>query len=175
MKRSFSEKDSQKKQSMYKERAVQLKNELKHFPVPKGSGQDLEKFYQLAKEYFEIKDHIWSLLLSHPLAVKALVAGRLLLVNYNDQMNLIGMLLNVDTSGKEKTFAVLVLVDETRKASTSEQFDKKFFDYLSLASRGVALQNVVSADHQVVFSIVCPECSQCIRHLLEKQLYLTCD
>lgn len=150
MKRSFSEKDSQKKQSMYKERAIQLKNELKHFPVPKGSGQDLERFYQLAKEYFEIKDRIWSLLLSHPLAVKALVAGRLLLVNHEDQINLIGMLLSIDTSGKEKTYSVLVLVDETRKASAAGQIDKKFYDYLSLASRGVALQNVVSADHQVL-------------------------
>ena len=149
MKRSFSEKDSQKKQSQYKERVGQLKNELKHFPVPKGSGQDLEKYYKLAKVYFEIKDRIWSLLLSHPLAVKALVAGRLLLVNHEDQINLIGMLLSIDTSGKEKTFSVLVLDDETRKAATSAQVDKKFFDYLSLASRGVSLQNVVSADHQV--------------------------
>ena len=149
MKRSFSEKDSQKKQSHYKERVGQLKVELNNFPIPKGSGQELEKFYKLTKEYFEIKDRIWSLLLSHPLAVKALVPGRLILLNHEDQINLVGMLLNVDTSGKEKTFTVLVLVDEARKSASAGPHDRKLFDYLSLAARGVGLQACISANHEV--------------------------
>jgi len=93
MKRSFSEKDSQKKQTHYKERVGQIKTELKHFPIPKGSGQELETFYGLAKEYFEIKNRIWSLLLSHPLAVKALVPGRLILLNYEDQVSTLKLFL----------------------------------------------------------------------------------
>ena len=89
MKRSFSEKDSQKKQSHYKERVAALKVELETFPTPKGSGSgnELETFYGLSKEFFEIKNRIWSLLLSHPLAVKALVPGRLILLNYEEQVD----------------------------------------------------------------------------------------
>jgi hypothetical protein len=59
MKRSFSEKDSQKKQSHYKERVAALKLELESFPVPKGCGGELETFYSHAKEFFEIKERLW--------------------------------------------------------------------------------------------------------------------
>jgi hypothetical protein len=74
--------------------------------------------------------------------------------------------LNIDTSGKEKTFSVLVLVDETRKPSTSGSRDKKLFDYLSLAAKGVGLENVISANHQVSmllnFFIILQSLPKCI-------------
>jgi superfamily II RNA helicase len=46
MKRSFSEKDSQKKQAEYKERVTRIKLELQEFPTPKESGRDLQTFYR---------------------------------------------------------------------------------------------------------------------------------
>ncbi len=94
---------------------------------------------------------IRSLLLSHPLAIKALVPGRLIILNYEEQVNLIGILLSFDTSAKEKTYSVLILVDESSKGKKeSKAVDKKFNDFLSLASQSVSFPGCISADHQVM-------------------------
>jgi hypothetical protein len=74
---------------------------------------------------------------------------------YFFQVNLIGILLSFDTSGQEKTYSVLILVDDSQKSSSSSASassgspDKKLNDYLSLATQGVSLPNCISANHQV--------------------------
>lgn len=89
-------------------------------------------------------------MLSHPLAIKALVPGRLIVLNHEEQVNLIGILLSFDTSAKEKTYSVLILVDESSKEKKqSKSFDKKFNDFLSLASQSVNFPGCISANHQV--------------------------
>jgi hypothetical protein len=108
--------------------------------------QPLYRFYSLAKEYFDIKARIWSLLLSHPQAVKTLVPGRLLVLNHAEQTNVIGILLAVDTSGKEKTFSVLLLDGGAKSGSA----DLKLNHYLSLAAKGVDCTGCLAAGHQVI-------------------------
>ena len=104
------------------------------------------KITLIISSFFPIR----SLLLSHPLAIKALVPGRLIVLNYEEQVNLIGILLSFDTSAKEKTYSVLILVDESLKGKKeSKSNDKKFNDFLSLASQSVSFPGCISANHQV--------------------------
>jgi len=153
MKRSFSESVSYKKQAVYKQRVSELKNELQNLPNNTGTfGEELTLYYQMASEFIAIKDSIWTLLLSHPTAIKILSAGRLLLINHDNKMNDIGILLGVDKS-TIKTYTVLVLEGE-ELPKNEDSTNNAFLRFLSLASTDVGtlkpITNCLSLKHSII-------------------------
>ncbi len=142
MKRSFMETNSQKKQGAYKERVAKLKREIELLPRLSGPVFDeLEAFYALAAEHIELKESVWTLLLSHPSAIKALVPGRVLVVKHGSRANLLGVLLAVDSRSRAKSYSVLVLSrGEDGPAATAtaaedeKDSDDNFMRFIALAS-----------------------------------------
>ena len=153
MKRSFSESVSYKKQAVYKQRVSELKTEIQNLPNNTGTfGEELTLYYKMASEFFSIKDSIWTLLLSHPTAIKILSAGRLLLINHDNKMNDIGILLGVDRS-TIKTYTVLVLEGE-ELPKNEDSTNNAFLRFLSLASTDVgtlkSITNCLSLKHSII-------------------------
>ena len=153
MKRSFSESVSYKKQAVYKQRVSELKDEIQNLPNNTGTfGEELTLYYQMASEFISIKDSIWTLLLSHPTAIKILSAGRLLLINHDNKINDIGILLGVDKS-TIKTYTVLVLEGE-ELPKNEDSANNAFLRFLSLASTDVgtlrSITNCLSLKHSII-------------------------
>ena len=106
----------------------------------------LAQFYGVANEYFTLRDKYWALLLSHPVAVKLLVPGRILVINYGKEVNKLGVLLNIDKKQATKLYSVLILREKSSKgisSSTSPQEEeasaeeKQLLRYVSLAAGGL--------------------------------------
>ena len=153
MKRSFSESVSYKKQAHYKQRVAELKIEIENLPSVSGTlTEELSLYYKSASEFCRIKDTIWTLLLSHPIAVKCLSAGRLLLINHDGKINDIGILLNVDKS-TIKTYTILVLDGEEVKTNEYSA-DTAFTRFISLATTDVETVKSVSTCLSMKHSIV---------------------
>merc|ERR1712223_2795 len=153
MKRSFSESVSYKKQAHYKQRVAELKIEIENLPRVSGTlTEELSLYYKSASEFCRIKDTIWTLLLSHPIAVKCLSAGRLLLINHDGKINDIGILLGVDKS-TIKTYTILVLDGEEVKTN-EYSVDAAFTRFISLATTDVETVKSVSTCLSMKHSIV---------------------
>ena len=153
MKRSFSESVSYKKQAHYKQRVAELKIEIENLPCVSGTlTEELSLYYKSASEFCRIKDTIWTLLLSHPIAVKCLSAGRLLLINHDGKINDIGILLGVDKS-TIKTYTILVLDGEEVKTN-EYSVDAAFTRFISLATTDVETVKSVSTCLSMKHSIV---------------------
>ena len=76
MKRSFAELSTQKKVTAHKERAVELRAQLETLPDISGSQfTQIEEFYTAANQWLNLRGELWSLLLSHPVPMKALQPG----------------------------------------------------------------------------------------------------
>ncbi len=78
--------------------------------------------------------------LSYPAATKSLVPGRVVLVSHGRRQHFsIGILLEIDSRSKTKTFSVLVLKsEEDEEVSALKGEEGCFFRYLGLASSGAA-------------------------------------
>jgi antiviral helicase SKI2 len=154
MKRSFMEINSQKKQSHYKERVEQLKKEVEGMPPLTGAlFQELERFYTLAAEYTELKSGIWRLLLSHPVAAKALVPGRVLVVKHGSEINKYGILLAVDAKSRVKSYSVMVLSsgeEEKSSADKPQDDDDDFLRFVALAAGVSQSYGAANCDHVMV-------------------------
>ena len=108
MERSFSKSVVNKNQEVHKKRLVQLKKEIEDLPVTSGSfAEELSSYYSLAAEFFQVKDSMWTLLLSHPAALKCLSPGRVLLLNHGNKVNDLGILLSIDKSTVKTYFIPL--------------------------------------------------------------------
>ena len=148
MKRSFMEINSQKKQNYYKTRAKELKQEVDRLPPLTGAlFEELGTFYSLADEYLELKDDLWTLLLSHPVAAKALIPGRVLLVKHGSEVNKLGLLLAVDSKSRVKSYSVLVLGTEAQKSSDS---DENFLRFVAIASGVAQSYGAANCDHTMI-------------------------
>jgi len=158
MKRSFAELDTQKKQASYKERLQELRKELGGLPDTGGlQYQDIANFYQLASQFLDIKSRIWALLLSHPVPSKAFTPGRIVIINYRGQTNVLALILCVDTKTRLRSFSVLVLSPraEPSLASLSLQdsapgLGERQLRFLALARKEISLADVTSSEHAVI-------------------------
>ena len=61
-----------------------------------------------------MREVIWSLLLSLPVPGKALSPGRLVVLNYENHTNILGLILRVDVKSKRRMFKVLLSLDTQR-------------------------------------------------------------
>ena len=136
IKRSFSEIDTQKKQGTHKEKLAVLKEKLSKLPKLSGALFDeLESFYSVAADYLELKSSVWTLLLSHPVAVKMMIPGRVLLIKGDPEATRLGMLLRIDTKSREKTYSILVLDSPEDKVNVGQEDRAEGLeDFLALAS-----------------------------------------
>jgi len=160
MKRSFAELDTQKKQASHKERALELRKELDGLPdISSGIYEEVTIFYKLCSEYLELRENIWSLLLSHPVPGKALSAGRVVVVNYKGLVNVLGIILSVDLKSKQRSFQVLLLSpqqsqdigggslgDRTEYGLKNTRHDM----FLGLAEQHIKQTDLVCTEHAVV-------------------------
>jgi len=156
MKRSFAELSTQKKVTAHKERAVELRAQLETLPDISGSQfTQIEEFYTAANQWLNLRGELWSLLLSHPVPMKALQPGRLLICTWGAWRNVLCALLACDTRGKQRTFSVLVLKQEEEshhlelgeKDSKSERKDL----FLSLACPALSNPSLVSCSASVAY------------------------
>ena len=139
MMRSFSEVDRHRKEKSLKERLEELKKKQQSLASLRsyaGLGQtaELEAFYQVATEYLKLKEKNWNLLLNQQGVAKSLVPGRIILVNFKNEVNIPCALLNVDHSSHDKTFTVMALKNSL--VLKGDQDSSIYEDYLSLASFG---------------------------------------
>ena len=99
IKRSFTESGAMQKQPELKKKVQELKCRLAEMPESTGPfHQELSTFYRLATDFLALKDSLWPLLLSHPVAVKALTPGRIVVFSHKKRRNCLGVLLSVDKS-----------------------------------------------------------------------------
>lgn len=159
MKRSFAELDTQKKQASHKERAEELKKELETLPdISSGTYEEVTSFYKFCSEYLELRESIWSLLLSHPVPGKALSAGRVVVVNYKGLVNVLGIILNVDLKSKQRSFLTLLLSPQSQEfgnLSLNEKTTHGIKDarhdlFLALSDQTIKQADVMSTEHAVV-------------------------
>ena len=147
IKRSFSESGAMQKQDDHKKRVEQLKEEIRTLPQTTGPFHDeFVTFYNLSAEYVRLKDSLWSLLLSHPVAVKALAPGRVVVVSRQSRISHLGIVLAADKA-RIKTYSVLVLGQEQHQ---SFSHDESYVRLLSLRSRQVACPEAMSNDHSLL-------------------------
>merc|ERR1719228_53933 len=160
MKRSFAELDTQKKQASHKERAEELKKELETLPdISSGTYEEVTSFYKFCSEYLELRESIWSLLLSHPVPGKALSAGRVVVVNYKGLVNVLGIILSVDLKSKQRSFQVLLLSPQQSQdlggGSLGDRTEYGFKNtrhdmFLGLAEQHIKQTDLVCTEHAVV-------------------------
>lgn len=147
MKRSFSEISSQKKRTDHKERAKELRKKLETMPEVMGPlGEELATFYKSGSEYLETKSNNWTLLLSHPVALKTLSPGRVLIINRGTKVNILAVLLTVDKKSTTKIYSVLILGPDPMEEK--KPFDPNYQAFLSLATYNRWSSNL-SEDHHV--------------------------
>lgn len=146
MKRSFREIDSQKSQGANQERLAEIKEAIEKLPVSIGPlDQQLDEFYQVATKFFAMKKQHWTLILSQQVPSKAMVPGRLLVVNKANLVNQIVVLLSVDR--KSSTFTVLMLNDENEDP---KEIHNKIHMYYGVADGKPGIPGGLSSTHSMV-------------------------
>ena len=65
------------------------------------------------------------------------------------QINQLGVILDIDSSTKEKSYGILVLKSRAEKSTVVETESKRFYDYLSLASLTPDFEDCLAAGHEV--------------------------
>ena len=162
MKRSFAESTNQKLKQTRLDTLQELRNQLTKMPADDKMGNDKEKlydFYDKVKKYLESKDKFWTLLLSHPAAVKAMTPGRVLLINSlcYQYVNRPAVLISVDVRSVVKTYNVLVLKSSDERKIESGQVDENYIRFFSM------LRAIPSCDFA-------PDSSHKILSLSDKQI-----
>jgi len=162
MKASYAESNASKKKSGHKERAEELTKELATLPdLSSGIYEEMMTFYKLTSQFLEIRLGVWPLLLSHQVPVKALVAGRVIVINHGGRINVLGLVLAVDNKSKQRGYNVLVLSPGSENmdfASLSLTNDKavnnpskeRILSFLSMASPLVTAGDVINTEHSIV-------------------------
>ena len=99
-----------------------------------GQTAELEFFFEYATKYLKLKEQNWNLLLNQQGVAKLLTPGRVLLVNFQSEINVPCVLLSIDTnSNAEKSINVLTLKSNAILKTENRSIE----DYLALALRTV--------------------------------------
>ncbi|XP_059090527.1 superkiller complex protein 2-like [Tigriopus californicus] len=134
MKRSFSEINNEKKKNSYKDRVRELEVEIANQQDLQGPlYEEIKSFYRQAAEFFQIRDQVWPLVLSHPTAIKLISAGRVVVLNIGNRVNTFGMILGTDKKSLRKTYSVLIQgeirCDGIEKEADLNRFLSLGYDY----------------------------------------------
>ena len=95
-----------------------------------GQTRELELFFEHATNYLKLKEQNWNLLLNQQGVAKLLTPGRVLLVNFQSEINVPCVLLSIDNnSNVEKSINVLTLKPNAILKTENRSIE----DYLALA------------------------------------------
>ena len=148
MKRSFAELDTQKKQAGYAEKAKNLKLKLeKMSDISSSSFSEASQVYTMISEFVSLRESNWTLMLSLPIPTKSLTPGRLVIFNHGSYINSLGVILNMDTKSKQRSFTALICKSEE---SPDVAVDARKNLFLSLVDQRVRMNDVMSNLHGII-------------------------
>ena len=131
------------RQPEIKKKVSDLQTHLRDLPETTGPfHEELSTFYSLATDLLDLKDDLWPLVTSHPVAAKALVPGRVLVFTHGStRFNCLGVLLSVDKSRSHQlgvVYSVLAL-GQTESTSSETSGDDRLSRIFCLKSDKVTL------------------------------------
>ena len=148
MKRSFAELDTQKKQAEYAETAKYLKLKLESMSdISSSIFTEASRVYTIISEFVSLRESNWTLLLSLPIPSKSLSPGRFVILNQGSYINSLGIILNMDTKSKLRTFQALIFKSED-SLNVAEDARKNLF--LGLVEQRVRMSDVMSSQHGII-------------------------
>jgi antiviral helicase SKI2 len=157
MKRSFSEFHSQRDAGKRKEALEVLTDQVNNMQEVVDFTGDLHTYYVACNEYFKLREYIQRVLLSHPLALKALSPGRVIVLNNDDYRNAAALVLKAEAGGKEKSFSVLVLTGEKDEEERDNLMPRPV-DLRLFRPMGACGQTVVTVKGEDISSITNKMC-----------------
>eukprot|EP00105_Crassostrea_gigas_P020047 XP_011438724.1 PREDICTED: helicase SKI2W isoform X1 [Crassostrea gigas] len=124
MKRSFSEFHHQKDVSKHKVTIDQLHKQIVQIrPIECYlCSVDLEKYHESCRDYQCLRRKLQEVVLSHPAAIKALTAGRVIVISNSFHSNQLGIILNSTmAANNERVFTCLVLCDKNKSVKSQTE------------------------------------------------------
>nr|XP_034300424.1 helicase SKI2W [Crassostrea gigas]XP_034300425.1 helicase SKI2W [Crassostrea gigas] len=124
MKRSFSEFHHQKDVSKHKVTIDQLHKQIAQIrPIECYlCSVDLEKYHESCRDYQCLRRKLQEVVLSHPAAIKALTAGRVIVISNSFHSNQLGIILNSTmAANNERVFTCLVLCDKNKSVKSQTE------------------------------------------------------
>lgn len=122
MKRSFSEFHTRKDTKMYEHQIQELTKKLANSDEVECVGQlsDLESYYITVRELLITRTSLQKMIMESTSVLKALSAGRVVVVKNRQHNNALGVILQVSTDSGGRTFTALVLCEAQRGADEGE-------------------------------------------------------
>lgn len=155
MMRSFSEVERRRKETSVRARLEELKKRRSNLAPMRSDGltAELTHFFETATKFISIKEKNWNLILNQQGVSKALAAGRIVLINLENDINVPAVLLGVDSASHEKNLNVLVLKNSTKPKRESASIE----DYLALAIRkpNFGTLSISGRDHSIISVKAC--------------------
>ncbi|GFS05858.1 helicase SKI2W [Elysia marginata] len=124
IKRSFSEFHHQQESAGHKQQLEVVREKMRDIKPIDSYGYlcslDLEKYYLECREFYRLREHIQSVIFSHPAALKAMSPGRVVMFKRPHGQAVLGVVLTSAGSGRnvgsagtnEKRFKVLILAEK---------------------------------------------------------------
>ncbi|XP_055896682.1 SKI2 subunit of superkiller complex protein-like [Biomphalaria glabrata] len=118
IKRSFSEFNNQKDTSKH---IVSLEKLKKKIAAVKDiecylCSLDLEKYYETCRDYLKLQKHLQSVIFSHPLAIKSLSPGRVVMVKRHLGQSVLGVVLSSSMgTSNERKFKTLIIAEKNEE------------------------------------------------------------
>lgn len=146
MKRSFSEFHSQKDVARRKEDLENLHKKLSTLEDIECfmCSVDLEQYWNACRDYHDMQKHLQGVVLSHPLAVKALSPGRVVVISNNSVANVLGVVLkSIIGASSERIFTVLVICDINSNSTKNSDSDSSKNSASAINSNNIPDTDVV--------------------------------
>ncbi|XP_071097227.1 superkiller complex protein 2-like [Haliotis cracherodii] len=136
MKRSFSEFHAQKDATKHRDAIQQLAKKVKDIQEVECfmCSIDLENYFKSWKEYHDLRKKVQSVVLTHPAAIKALSAGRVVVIDNSSHRNTLGVVLQSSMGqNNDRIFTVLIVCE--KHYSEAAQNDKHSAEASPILSR----------------------------------------
>ncbi|XP_019726405.1 superkiller complex protein 2 isoform X1 [Hippocampus comes] len=130
MRRSFSE--SHRDTQAHEKRITQLKKTLSTLPRAASEGQlsDLLPYYHTVTELQTTRDILQRAILESVNGLKALSAGRVVVVNNKQHLNALGVILQVSSDSVNRTFTALIMCDKGNEEGEGNGGDSRALPHL---------------------------------------------
>jgi antiviral helicase SKI2 len=144
MRRSFKEMKTMSNENKNKHELEKIINLIEQSSVPVKHEKDLETFYDLVRDYFNLWQDLRPHMLEAKKATKALVEGRLLLISYKHHCNKLGIFLGFQNKTKI-LYKVFILTsaneEEVAKANSINIKSDTWYDILNLIKKNFYKSN----------------------------------
>ncbi|KAK7095479.1 superkiller complex protein 2-like [Littorina saxatilis] len=123
IRRSFSEFHTQREEVNHRKAMEELKGHMSKVKDIECylCSVDLERYYKACKDYQELKQRLQEVVLSHPAAIKALSAGRVVVIDNSRHSNVLGAVLQSSLgSNNTRIFTVLILANRGDNLAAGE-------------------------------------------------------